>query len=342
MTIINVNVNPDRLFFGESGHGVARYDRVRYPVLQKLNDHMHSLYWLPTNTSMQTERKSFRSMTPAEQHVFTSNLRRQILLDSVQGRAPVQVFGPSCTDPTMENCLATWQFFETIHSQSYTYIIRAIYPDPTEVIDGIPEIKEIADCASEIASAYDRMIANPNKENLWLALIEANALEAVRFQLSFGCTFHFGNRGDVEGSANINRQIARDETQHLALTQHALKILPKEDPDYIQIAGDNRKRAIEIYDITGESEKRWGSYVFSKGPILGLNANFLNQEIDYLVARQLHVNGLETRAARNQPALKYMSKWLASNGVQKAPQETDVGMYLSSSMLSNDLAALTL
>jgi ribonucleoside-diphosphate reductase beta chain len=341
-SILNVNVHPDKLFFGDSGHGIARYDKVRYPVFQKLNEHMHSLFWKPENTSMQTERKSYRAMTDAEQFVFTSNLKRQVLLDTAQGRAPVQVFGPTCTDPMLENCLATWQFFETIHSQSYTHILRAIYPDPSVIVDSIADIQEIADCAHELADAYDRMIVSPSKENLYLALIAANALEGVRFQVSFDCTFLFGQRGSVEGSANINRQIARDETQHLALTQHILKLLPKDDPEFVEIIADNRARAIKIYEDTAQSEYIWIDYLFSHGPILGLNEKLLYAEVDRLVARQLHVNGLESRPARHNVVLRYVESWMNATSVQKAPQETDVGMYLSSSMLANDLAGLVL
>lgn len=208
---LNLTSQSSRLFFGEEGHGLARYDVVRHPVFLTLNEKMKSLYWDPKEVDLSNEKSSFNSMTDAEQFVFTSNLQRQILLDSIQGRSPALVFLPHCTDSSLENCVLTWGFQESVHSESYTHIIRAIYPDPSVVFDNIPGIKQIADCSAAITSAYDRMIKNPSKENLYLALIAANALEALRFFVSFSCTFSFGERGRVEGSAKEVKLIARDE-----------------------------------------------------------------------------------------------------------------------------------
>jgi ribonucleoside-diphosphate reductase beta chain len=277
-------------------------------------------------------------MTDAEQFVFTANLKRQILLDSVQGRAPTMVFGPACTDSTLENCLLTWGFFETIHSESYTHILRAIYPDPSGVVDSIAEVQEIADCAKSVSVAYDSMIETPSKENLYLALVAANALEALRFYVSFACTFNFGQRTLVEGSAKIVRYIARDETQHMALTQHIVKVLPKDDLDFIQIIPDLQTQAITIYKEAAEQEKVWAEYLFSNGPILGLSVNILHQYIDYLYQRRGAALGILNQKQVLNP-LPWMDNWLSSAKVQVAPQETEVSSYLSATALANDLAS---
>jgi ribonucleoside-diphosphate reductase beta chain len=337
MSVLNLNVHTDRLFFGESGHGISRYDVVRYPVLNKLNKHMRSLFWEPEVVSMASERRSFNSMTDAEQFVFTSNLKRQILLDAVQGRAPALVFMPSCTDPTLENCLSTWSFFETIHSESYTHIIRAVYPDPESVINSIPDISEIADCARAISKAYDDAVSNPTKETIYLALIAANALEALRFHVSFACTFNFKERKLVPGSGDIMRLIARDETQHLALTQHILKILPKDDPEFITIAADCRSKALEIYDEARDQEKEWGRYLLSKGPNLGLTEGMFDDYIDHLHAKQTRAIGLTTLAPLPSP-FRFMTKYTTgADSIQAAPQEDGSVAYKSASSVLNDL-----
>lgn len=337
MEVLNLNVSPDKLFFGETGHGISRYDIVRYPALNKLNKHMRSLFWEPETVPMAGERRSFNSMTDAEQFVFTSNLQRQILLDAVQGRAPALVFMPVCTDPTLENCLSTWSFFETIHSESYTHILRAIYPDPAVVIDSIPAIREIADCASSIGKAYDAAIQNPTKETIYLALIAANALEALRFHVSFACTFNFKERKLVPGSGDVVRLIARDETQHLALTQHILKLLPKDDPEYITIAADCRAQAIAIYDDAGNQEKTWSRYLLKEGPILGLTEGLFDEYIDHLKIKQMRSIGLSSQPALPSP-LRFMNKYtVGADSVQAAPQEDGSLAYKSATSLSNDL-----
>ncbi len=340
-SVLTLSTNPDKLFFGDSGHGISRYDIVRYPVLQKLNKHMRSLFWEPALVDMSNERRSFEGMTEAEQFVFTANLKRQILLDSIQGRAPMLAFAPYCTDPMLENCISTWSFFETIHSESYTHIIRAIYPDPSAVVDGIGEIKEIADCATSISAAYDKLQRKGTKENLYLGLIAANALEALRFYVSFACTFSFAERGSVEGSAKIVKLIARDEAQHLSLTQHCLKILPKDDPEFIQIIEDNKDKAIAIFEEAATQEKEWAKFLFSNGPILGLNENILGEYVDYLLSRRLNTLGLATPGlSRPKNPIPWIDKWFTSDNAQVAPQETEIMSYLSSVALENDLNSL--
>lgn len=334
---INLSTQSSKLFFGDEGHGISRYDVVRYPSLLKLNEKMQSFFWRPAEIDMSQEKASFNKMTDAERFVFTSNLRRQILLDSIQGRAPSLTFLPACTDPSLENCILTWSFFESIHSSSYTEIIRAIYPDPSIVIDELPNIKEIGDCATSIGEAYDAFIENPNKRTLYLALIAANALEALRFYVSFACTFSFAERGLVEGSAKIVKFIARDENQHLALVQAILKALPEDDPEFIQIKEELRPQAIAIFEEAANQEKEWIKYLFSKGTVLGLNESVLNQYVDYLLPRRMFAAGLiKTRSTLAHP-IPWVEKWFSNGNVQLAAQEVEISSYLTGSV-KNDLS----
>lgn len=336
-SVLNFNVHSDKLFFGESGHGISRYDVVRYPILDKLDDKMNGFFWRPQEIDMSQEKRSFNQMNDIEQFVFTSNLKRQILLDSIQGRAPALVFLPHCTDPSLENCILSWGFFEKIHSQSYTHIIRAIYPNPQVVIDDMPNIVEIANCAQDITSIYDQMVSNPNKENLYLSLIAANALEAIRFYVSFACTFSFAERALVEGSAKIVKLIARDENQHLALVQHILKLLPQDDPEFIQIIGDNRAKAKSLFLSAAEQEKQWAEYLFKDGSILGLNSGILCDYVDYLTVRRMKTIGLSGDSSKPAHPIPWIEKHLSSIASANAPQEVELSSYLASSV-NNDMS----
>jgi ribonucleoside-diphosphate reductase beta chain len=331
-----LNSTYTNLFFGEGGAGLSRHDVARYPILEKLNDKMQSFFWRPVEIDMSMEKKDFQRMTATEKFVFTSNLRRQILLDSIQGRAPSLAFLPICTDPQLEACIQTWSFFEEVHSQSYGHIIRAIYPDPSSVFEEIPQITEIADCAASITAAYDRLQETPSKENLYLALIAANALEALRFYVSFACTFSFAERGLVEGSAKVVRFIARDEAQHLALVQHVLKLLPKDDPEFAEIAERLKPRAIAIFKEAADQEKQWIKYLFKDGTVLGLSEKILTDYVDYLLNRRLAAIGLASTNRMDHP-LPWVEKWYSSANVQVAPQEVEVASYLTGSVI-NDVA----
>lgn len=336
--VLNLSSKTDRLFFGDSGHGISRYDIVNYPILPKINKKMRSFYWNPEEIDMSQEKRSFDSMSSSEQFVFTSNLKRQILLDSVQGRAPALVFLPHCTDPSLENCILTWGFFESIHSESYTHILRAIYPDPSVVFDDLINIKEISDCATSVTQAYDNFMENPTKKNLYLALIAANALEAIRFYVSFACTFSFLERGMVEGSAKTVKLIARDESEHLAFTQHIIKLLPKDDPEFAEIIEEAKEEAREIFFSAAHQEKVWAKYLFSNGPVLGLNEKILCDYVDYLTARRMKAVGLgNDNSFKGNHPLPWIEKHFSSSSTQVAPQEVELSSYLSSSVV-NDLS----
>lgn len=333
-----MSTSSDKLFFGAAGHGIARYDKVRYPQFLKIDERMKSLHWRPQKIDMSQEKSSFNKMASAEQFVFTSNLSRQIILDSIQGRAPTLTFLPHCTDPSLENCITTWAFFETIHSEAYTYIIRSIYDDPSAVFDNIPNIQPVVECATSITLAYDRMQSSPSKENLYLALVAANALEALRFYVSFACTFSFAERGYVEGSAKQVKEIARDEIQHLSLVQSILKVLEKDDPDFIQIIQDNRVLAKDIFNEAAHQEKEWAKYLFSNGSILGLNEKILNQYVDYLLVKRKHAVGLTSTAkSKVDHPIPWVEKWYSNSNMQVAAQEVEVSAYLTGSVI-NDMA----
>lgn len=333
--VLELTSKSTKLFFGESGHGIARYDVVNYPIFSKINTKMQGFFWRPNEIDVSQEKRSFEKMTKSEQFVFTSNLKRQILLDSVQGRAPSLVFLPHVTDPSLENCILTWGFFESIHSESYTHIIRAIYPDPSIIFDDLPKIKEIADCAKSVTEAYDKFIEVPNKKNLYLALVAANALEAVRFYVSFACTFSFLERGMVEGSAKIVKLIARDEAEHLALTQHIIKNLSKDDVEYLSIIEDSKEEARKIFIEAGEQEKAWARYLFSNGPVLGLNEKMLSDYIDYLLNRRMRAIGLNADNNKTVHPLPWVEKHYTNSNSQVAPQEVEISSYLSASIIND-------
>lgn len=336
MPVLNLTSNSERMFFGESGHGISRYDIVRYPIFTKLDKQMKSFFWQPHEIDMSQERRIYESMTHAEKFVFTSNLKRQILLDSVQGRAPGLAFLPFCTDSTLENCILSWGFFEGIHSESYTHILRAIYPDPSAIIEDIPKIQEIADCAKDITNAYDQLRLNPSKDNLYLALIAANALEAIRFYVSFACTFSFLERGLVEGSAKVVKFIARDENVHLSLTQHIIKNLIKDDPDYEAVMARNYEQARTIFLSASQQEKAWAKYLFKNGPVLGLNEDILSDYVDYLTVRRMKAVGLTTDVSyKGNNPIPWIDKHLTSTNTQVAPQEVEISSYVVSS-IQND------
>ena len=145
------------MFFG-ADQSVQRYDVFKYPTFDKLNQKMLGYYWRPEEVSLQKDRADYQLFRPEQKHIFTANLKYQTLLDSVQGRGPSLAFLPYVSNPELEGCIVTWDFFEALHSRSYTYIMKNVYANPTEIFDTIIHDKEILKRAVSVTENYDKFL----------------------------------------------------------------------------------------------------------------------------------------------------------------------------------------
>ena len=332
------------MFFGEEPN-VQRFDQQKYPIFEKLNQQQLGFFWRPEEVSLQKDRNDYQSLGVEQKHIFTSNLKYQTLLDSVQGRGPCLAFLPFCSLPELESMLVAWDFSETIHSRSYTYIMKNVYPDPTEVLDTIIDTPEIMARAKTVTDAYDKFITYANKyyitgkgdtkelkRLLYLTLINVNILEGIRFYVSFACSFAFGELKLMEGSAKIISLIARDENLHLAVSQNMINNYrnKENDKEMLKVIKENEKEVYKMYDDAVQQEKDWATYLFDKGSMIGLNDKLLNQYVEYMANKRLRSIGLQAQydqPVTNNP-LPWTQHWLNSRGLQNAPQETEIESYV--------------
>ena len=325
---------------------IARYERLKYPFFDKLTERQLGYFWRPQEIEITRDQRDFKKLSDIEQHIFTSNLKRQILLDSVQGRAPALAFSPICSLPELEVWMQTWTFSETIHSKSYTHIIRNVYNDPSKVFDEITNIGEIIDCAKDISVYYDDLIntnacytfdkklvdSYSHKKKIWLALNAVNVLEGIRFYVSFACSWAFAEQGKMVGNASIIKLIARDENLHLAGTQKLLDLLVKEDKDFEKISKECEAEVLEMFESAIEQEKQWAAYLFKEGSIIGLNEQMLSDYIDWIGAKRMSSIGLPTFTKRGPNPLPWTEKWIGGSDVQVAPQESSIESYIVGSV----------
>ncbi len=325
------------MFFDEPVD-VARYDQLKYPQLDKITEKQLGFFWRPEEVDVSKDKKDFHELTKHEKHIFTSNLKRQILLDSVQGRAPNLAFLPIASLPEIENWIETWSFFETIHSRSYTHIIRNVYSDPGIVFDSMLDVKEIMDCGSDIAGYYDDLMIDnssatnriQHKTSLYMAMLSANALEGIRFYVSFACSWAFAELKKMEGNAKIIKFIARDENTHLAATTVMIKNLLKEDKDFEKIAKKNEEQAIKLFVDVIEQEKQWAKYLFKDGSMIGLNQTILENYVEWIGCKRMRAIGLPCPYTVPQMnPLPWTEKWISGGNVQVAPQETEITSYIT-------------
>ena len=358
MTVFNsnkVDTKKQPMFFGQP-LGVQRYDSYKYPVFDRLTQQQLGYFWRPEEVSLQKDRADYQTLSPQQKHIFTSNLKYQIMLDSVQGRGPGMAFIPYCSLPELESAMLVWEFMEMIHSRSYTYIIKNVYSDPGEVFDTILEDEKILSRAASVTESYDDFIESAHqydgstmwqlateghpsgqyervelKRKLYRAVANVNILEGIRFYVSFACSFAFGENKLMEGSAKILSLIARDESQHLVLTQNILnKWRDGDDAEMQRIAGEEEGYVKNMFQTAVNEEKMWAEYLFKNGSMIGLNERLLHNYVEWIANRRMKSIGIKPMfdiPAKNNP-LPWTEHWLNSKGQQNAPQETEIESYV--------------
>jgi len=370
MTVFNseeVDTKKQPMFFGKP-LGIQRYDSYKYPIFEKLTTQQLGYFWRPEEVSLQKDISDYKTLRPEQKHIFTSNLKYQVMLDSVQGRGPSMAFAPYCSLPELEACMKVWEFMEMIHSRSYTYIIKNVYSDPSEVFDTILRDERILERAFSVTESYNDFInhaqhygstddwlhaieevpsAQENryelKRKLFRAIANVNILEGIRFYVSFACSFAFGELKLMEGSAKIVSLIARDENQHLVITQNILnKWKEGDDPEMKKIALEEENWIYKTFEKAVNQEKLWAEYLFKDGSMIGLNDKLLQQYVEWITNRRLKAIGLKPlydTPAKNNP-LPWTEHWISSKGLQVSPQETQVQSYIVGG-IKHDVASNT-
>ena len=358
MTVFNsheVDTKKQPMFFGKP-LGVQRYDSYKYPIFERLTTTQLGYFWRPEEVSLQKDRSDYQMLRPEQKHIFTSNLKYQVMLDSVQGRGPGMAFSPYCSLPELEACMGVWEFMEQIHSRSYTHIIKNVYSDPSEVFDTILKDDRILERAESVTSAYNdfinsahqydqsnwwkgdmrghisaRMEIKDLKRKLYRAVANVNILEGIRFYVSFACSFAFGELKLMEGSAKIISLIARDENLHLAITQNIINNWKKgDDTQMKEIIKEEEQWTYSMFDRCVNEEKRWAEYLFKDGSMIGLNDKLLHQYVEWIANKRMKIVGLKPIydiPLKNNP-LPWTQHWISSKGLQVAPQETEVESYI--------------
>ncbi|MEF1255012.1 MULTISPECIES: class Ia ribonucleoside-diphosphate reductase subunit beta [unclassified Vibrio] len=342
------------MFLGQSVN-VARYDQQKFEIFEKLIEKQLSFFWRPEEVDVSSDRIDYNKLPEHEKHIFISNLKYQTLLDSIQGRSPNVALLPLVSLPEVETWIETWSFSETIHSRSYTHIIRNIVNDPGLVFDDIVENEHILKRAEDISHYYDDLIKMTNdyhrygegthqvngeeitiklhdlKKKLYVCLMSVNALEAIRFYVSFACSFAFAERELMEGNAKIIKLIARDEALHLTGTQHMINLLRngQDDFSFMQIAEECKQECFDLFKAAAEQEKEWAEYLFKDGSMIGLNKDILCQYVEYITNIRMQAVGLDAAypEATSNP-IPWINAWLSSDNVQVAPQEAEISSYL--------------
>jgi ribonucleoside-diphosphate reductase beta chain len=322
---------------------VQRFEEVKYPKLSKYEETARGFFWVPEEISLTKDKIDHKDASDAIKHIFTSNLLRQTALDSIQGRAPSQVFGPVCSIPELEALTLTWGFFETsIHSKSYSHIIRNIYGVPKEEFNKIHDTAEIVNMAANVGQYYEQLHqinckkelgmevdTLTHKKAIWMALHASYALEALRFMVSFATSLAMVENKIYIGNGNIISLILQDEILHAEWTAWIINNVVKDDPDFIQIQAASHNEVYNLYMDVINEEKSWAEFLFKKGVVIGLNSDILKDFVDYTAFQRLKDIGIKYQ--ENHPKhspIPWFNKHVNINKKQTALQENESTNYV--------------
>lgn len=322
---------------------IQRFEETKYKKIADFDQTAQGFFWRPEEVSLTKDANDFKDASDAVKHIFTSNLLRQTALDSLQGRGPAQVFTPVVSLPELEALMYNWSFFETnIHSRSYSHIIRNIYNVPKEVFNTIHDTQEIIDMASSVGNYYDALhVINCKKEigmpvneyehikAIWLALNASYALEAFRFMVSFATSLAMVENKIFIGNGNIISLILQDELLHKGWTAYIINQVVKEDSRFAQARIDCEAEVYQLYLDVIREEKEWAKFLFKKGPVIGLNANILDEFVDYTAVSALKDIGIKylSPAPRTTP-IPWFNKHSDTSKKQTALQESESTNYV--------------
>ena len=322
---------------------VQRFEEVKYPKIAKFEELARGFFWVPEEISLTKDKMDHKESTDAIKHIFTSNLLRQTALDSIQGRAPSQVFQPVISLPELEALVSNWSFFETnIHSKSYSHIIRNVYGVPKEEFNKIHDTAEIVNMAANIGRYYEdlhvlncrkelgeEVSLHDHKKAIWLALHASYALEAFRFMVSFATSLAMVENRIYIGNGNIISLILQDELLHAEWTAWIINNVVKDDPDFAGLVDECREEVYAMYMEVIREEKDWADYLFSKGVVIGLNAAILKDFVDYTAFVRLKEIGIKYAGEhpRSSP-IPWFNKHVNINKKQTALQESESTNYV--------------
>lgn len=331
----SIDFTKEPMFFGE-GLNIQRYDKFRYSNLFELYKKQLGFFWRPEEVDLAgKDRSDFDTLSKHEKFIFTKNLSYQILLDSVQSRGISNLL-ENCSSPEVEAFAKAWEFFEQLHSYSYTYIIKNVYSNTSEIFDNVLNDKEVLKRTSSVTQYYDELINQlsddseyEKKKKLYLTLMSINILEGIRFYVSFACSFSFAENKKMEGNAKIIRLICRDENLHLGFTQFLLKKLGEEESEgFTQIVKDCEPIVYKMFADSASEEMAWADYLFEGGSMLGLNSEILKKYMMYLTNHRMKTIGLEPMFEKTSNPITWINDWIETKNVQVAPQETQISSYL--------------
>ena len=326
---------------------IQRYDEYAYPRLNKFDETQRGYFWVPDEITLTKDKIDFKNANDAVKHIFTSNLLRQTALDSIQGRSPVECFLPVCSIPELESLVMTWSFFETIHSRSYSHIIRNIYHSPTQEFNRIHDTAEIVSMAANIGKYYDDLyVLNCRKvlgqdvpeydhiKAIWLAMVASYGLEAIRFMVSFATSLGMVENKIFVGNGNIISLILQDELLHTDWSAWIMNTLVHDDPRFRQVRDDCMQESMAILQNVIDEEKNWADYLFQKGVVIGLNSNIMKSFVDWTAHARLKQIGMDYPISMKTTPLPWFNKHLNTNKKQTALQENESVSYVIGAMTS--------
>lgn len=295
-------------------------------------------FWIPEEINLSQDIKDYRILDRAEKIAYDKILSFLIYLDSLQ-TAQIPKLQSYVTANEINLCLSIQGFQESVHSQSYSYILDTICSpeEREEILYQYKDDEILLKRNKFIGDQYEDFYQEPTLKNFAKAIVANYILEGVYFYSGFMFFYNLGRMGKMPGTVSEIRYINRDENTHLWLYRSIILALKKENPEIF--TEEDIEKYKEMLKAGVEEEIEWGKYVIGN-EIRGLTEKMIEDYIKYLGnlrSRNLGFGDLFDENKEEPESMEWVSEYSDPNQIKTDFFEAKPSAYAKSSVIEDDL-----
>lgn len=285
---------------------------IHYQWAKDLYDQAVANTWFPNEIQLAQDLADWDKMTEEERHAFTFLVSYFNPNELLVNKALAFGVYPYVNAAECHLYLAKQMWEEANHCMSFEYILETFPIDRDASYSAHVDTPSMAK-KEEFETKYIKRMTEETvditttegKKDFIRNLIAYNIiLEGVWFYSGFMVALSFRQRKLLRNFGSLMDWIIRDESLHLKFGINLILTVLEENEDLQteEFAGEIKQMILDAVEM----EREYNNEMLPKG-ILGLNADYVNQYVEYLTDRRLEELGFGAHFNTANPA-----KWMAA------------------------------
>lgn len=283
----------------------------QYPWARELYNQAIANTWYPHEIPLKEDLEDWVSLTEDERYVVEFVMAFFNPAELIVNRVLALGVYPYLKSAECHLYLAKQMWEEANHCVGFEYVLQTLPINRTKVDDRHIETTSMRAKEDFINKFMTRMTEDTyvvttteGKKDFIRNLVAYNiVMEGIWFYSGFTVMLSFRQRNKLRNFGSMINWVLRDESLHLKFGIHLVLTLLEENADLVskEFAEEIRGLILEGVNL----ETAYNEDLFPNG-ILGLNADYVNQYVQYVADRRLEELGLTPHYRVTNPA-KWMS-----------------------------------